>query len=81
MMEDHQQYVPLYKLNGKLIQNKLFFVGDGLSVMSCKNAQNARKNAPTATERLEGLIPMTADWHFSTTVVLQVFILFIAIGK
>lgn len=41
----------------------LLLGGDQLTVERVKGAQAIRRNSYTATERLEGFVPVTEDWH------------------
>ena len=59
ILEAYQQYCP--EING--YKQKILCGGDGLTTKRGADAQLARADAFTASERLEGLIMKSEDWH------------------
>ena len=59
ILETYQQYVPV--IDGE--QCKILCGGDGLTTKRGVDAQYARADAPTASDRLEGIIMKSEDWH------------------
>ena len=52
----------------------VLFGGDQLTVCRARGAQDIRRNGRDATQKLEGLIPVSEDWH-TKVCLLQVSIL------
>ena len=55
------QYVPLHIKLETL--HHILIGGDQLTAERIKGAQSLRKNSTSGTGRLEGLVPVSEDWH------------------
>ena len=42
---------------------KILFGGDQLTVERAQNIQRVRDNSDTASHRMDGLVPVSEDWH------------------
>lgn len=42
---------------------KILFGGDQLTVERARNIQRVRDNSDTASHRMDGLVPVSEDWH------------------
>lgn len=80
ILEKSQKYVPtIVKQQTTLLPNgepftsdctemwQVLFGGDQLTVARCKGAAAIRSSHLTASERLEGVIPVLEDWHSRMT--------------
>ena len=77
IMEAIQQYVPSHSERVEVkvpgIDNKqvtfadwfhhLLFGGDMLTAKRARGSKNVRSNSARGRDRLEGLLPVTEDWH------------------
>ena len=79
ILKSLHQYVPKrsYKLTYHLPEqdfvcteeshHRILLGGDQLTTCRCRGAQSARCHEDESTERFDGLIPVTEDWHARMT--------------
>ena len=68
IMEEIQKLVPSTGARSSTVCGEEFIVpclfgGDQLTCERARNSQRHRKDAATSSERLEGLVSTTEDWH------------------
>jgi len=82
IVEELQRYVPsrpcqlkrplpngeFYSVDEQAV-HQILSGGDQLTCCRCRGAQSLRCNHESTLERLEGLIPITEDWHARLTLV------------
>ena len=82
IMEELQKYVPSCTCQVKhplpngdsyIVEeqavHQILSGGDQLTCCQCRGAQSLRCNHESTLDRLEGLIPVTEDWHARLTLV------------
>jgi hypothetical protein len=88
IMEELHQYVPTTTSSTSAIINnevvtipieKLHCIclgGDQLSAARYRGSGTIRSNSTSATKRLEGLVPVSEDWHTQVTLLKVINVLF-----
>lgn len=72
VMEDYHKYVPMgTDMNPFIIP----LYGDQLSVERANDAQNARINAESQWDQLQGLHPSIQEWHKRAIILVVIFFL------